>query len=299
MLNDMILDRLATEDLNRVKGLEPARRVAALLELVRKRPDHIPTAGMLLVALRNSKFLEPRAEATKSSPVANPIPLRISQFWDDPSPPQDLLSLSRTWQDVNPAYQHRIFNERTALIYLAERFPQAVAAAYRRCGDATTKADLFRLAVLTAEGGIWADMDDRCNAPISRLIPKSAEAFFWQESTGHLCNNLLGARPEHPILRRALVTAVNAINRGDRDKVWMLTGPGLLSRAFAAEPAASGASWQDVLGQVAVLDESEIWPCVAIHCRTSHKRLGKHWSKTTFEQSKDLGCHQRRVAAVA
>jgi hypothetical protein len=81
------------------------------------------------------------------------------------------------------------------------------------------------------------------------------------------------------------VTAVNAINRGDRDKVWMLTGPGLLSRAFALDLAAAGEGWTKQLARVAVLDDYDLYPHIAINCRTAHKRLGAHWTRTAFAGS--------------
>jgi hypothetical protein len=47
---------------------------------------------------------------------------------------------------------------------------------------------------------------------------------------------------------------------------------------------ASGA-WSDWLNQISVLDEFAVYPAIALHCRTSHKRRGQHWTKTAFGQS--------------
>jgi mannosyltransferase OCH1-like enzyme len=283
LLNDLLIDRKAGTDLRSTKVLPHSSRVPVLLQLVLKRPDHIPTATTLLVTLREGNCFNLSTGTSNAS--VSIIPKRIGQFWDDPDPPDDLLELSKTWRDLNPDHAYVLFNNATAQTYLTAHFPPAVGIAYRRCCDATTKADLFRLAFLSLEGGIWADMDDRCIVPLTSIIPNQAEALFWQESTGHLCNNFMAAKPGHPILQQAFVTAVNAINRGDRDKVWMLTGPGLLSRAFAVAMAQAGDQWRDWLDRIVVLDEFEIWSLVAIHCRTSHKRLGKHWLKLAFPQT--------------
>jgi mannosyltransferase OCH1-like enzyme len=255
--------------------------VPGFLALVRRRPDHIPAALALLVALRDGGAFDRRC-ARRLRP---PMPQRITQFWDAEAPPDDLLAVSRSWRERNPDHHHVLFNDRTARTYLEQQFPAAVATAYRRCRDPTTKADLLRLAVLCHWGGVWADMDDRCLAPVSDVVPAWAAACFWQERSGFLCNNFIAAVPGHPILRRALTTAVTAINRGDRDKVWMLTGPGLLSRAFAVELAQAGDAWSAWLDPVSVLDEFAVYPSIALHCRTSHKRLGQHWTKTAFAQA--------------
>jgi mannosyltransferase OCH1-like enzyme len=285
MLNDLLIDRQAVTELVALKTLDPVRRISALLPLVRKRPDHIPTATMVLVTLRKGNLFNRPTEAAVAGEGRRDIPKLIGQYWDAEKPPPDLLELSKSWRDRNPDHQYVLFDDRTAQAYLVSCFPPAVVNAYRHCTDATTKADLFRLAFLTREGGVWADMDDRCITALSEVIPASAEACFWQETTGTLCNNFMAAKPGHPILRRAFAGAVNAINRGDRDKVWMLTGPGLLSRAFVADMAEAGESWPDYLSRITVLDEFAIWSHVAIHCQASYKKLGNHWMKTAYSES--------------
>jgi mannosyltransferase OCH1-like enzyme len=273
-------------ELSIVKTLDDTAQLPALLSMVRKRPAHIPTAIGLLVALRCRSLLKQRAEKGHQHLSHNTIPTIIGQYWDDPNPPRDLLNLSKSWQMLNPNHRHILFHEPTARTYLKDHFHRSVLTAYLRCNDPTTKADLFRLAFLCREGGVWADMDDRCMAPLSNIVPSAVEAFFWQESAGTLCNNFMGAIPRHPIFLRALGSAVQAINRGDRDKVWMLTGPGLITRAFACEMAESGDNWSGLLDRVTVLDEFELLPHVAIHCRTLHKRLGKHWTQSEFKMSR-------------
>jgi tetratricopeptide (TPR) repeat protein len=283
LLNDFLVDRSAVAELAAIRAAAAETRIAGFLAFTRARPDHIPGSMATLIALRRGGWLDrPAAAAAASGAGQRLIPSRIVQFWDAEEPPGDLLDISRSWAEQNPDHEYLLFNDRTAQAYLAAHFPPAIAMAYRRCDSATVKADLFRLAVLLRQGGVWADMDDRCLEPLPALLPPAVAACFWQEGSGHLCNNFFAAVPGHPVLRRALVTAVNAINRGDRDKVWMLTGPGLLSRAFTAELGAAGAAWPAWLRRNAVLDEFAIHPCIAIHCRTSHKKQGKHWMKTAF-----------------
>jgi tetratricopeptide (TPR) repeat protein len=285
LLNDCRVDRRAILDLCAIRALPADERIAGFLAFIRQRPEHIPGAMALLVALRDGGWFDRPRPPAPQVPGAGAIPRHIGQFWDADEPPPDLRELSRSWSAQNTGYGHVLFNDRTAQAYLTTHFPPPVVMAYRRCEGATTQSDLFRLAFLFRHGGIWADMDDRCLVPLSHIVPAGAAACFWQESTAHLCNNFMAAVPGHPVVRRALATAVQAINRGDRDKVWMLTGPGLLSRAFAVEMAAAGDAWPDWLGSQAVLDEYALHPAIAIHCRTSHKRLGRHWLRTAFAQT--------------
>jgi tetratricopeptide (TPR) repeat protein len=280
MVNEFLVDRKAMDELQTLLPQSPNERIPVLLEAMRKRPNHVPTAIMLLSSLGEAAVFSDKDPITPEP--SSKIPKRISQFWDNPSPPSDLQDLSRSWAEVNPGYDHRLFNEQSALQYLEEGFASSVPMAFQRCRDATTKADLFRLAVLVRDGGIWADMDDRCLKSIEDAIPPQTEIAFWRESLGSIGNNFIATRPAHPIMRRALTDAVVAINRGDRDNVWLQTGPGLLTRAFALTLAESGAQWRSLLGTITVFEEPELFQLVAIHCRASYKRLGQHWSRQSF-----------------
>jgi len=278
MLNDLLLDRAAMEELENLRSLPPDERIEALLPIMRHRPDHIPSATMIVVTLSEGGYFR----SVGGTPVDLSIPMRITQYWDAPAVPEDVLSLSESWRTCNPEWEYRRFDTESALLYLRSYFSPQVSIAFQRAEDATTKADILRLAVLVRDGGVWADMDDRCLQPLAPFFRPGIEALFWQEPSGHIGNNFIATRPKHPVLRKALVLAINALNRGDRDKVWMLTGPGLLTRAFALVLAESGAAWRQQLETVQVVDEFELWRQVAYHCQLSYKIQGRHWSKLAF-----------------
>lgn len=281
MLNDMMLDRAAMAELDGLRALPIPERIEALLGSMRTRPDHIPTATLVTATLREGGYFQPVEETGSGAE----IPKRISQYWDTPSVPEDVLQLSGSWADLNPTWTYRRFNNDTALAYLRSHFPAPVSIAFQRAGDATTKADILRLAVLVRDGGLWADMDDRCLRPLEGFVKPGIRALFWQEPSGHIGNNVMAAEPDHPLLMRALVLAANAVNRGDRDKVWMLTGPGLLTRAFVLAMAEAGFAWRDWLKTVRVVDEFELGRQVAYHCPVSYKVQGRHWSKLSFREA--------------
>lgn len=281
MLNDILLDGAARAQLEALHPLPPEDRLAQLLPAMRARPDHLPTASMITVTLRDAGAFAQAEDP--AAPAA--IPPLIGQYWHDDALPRDVAEVSASWQRLNPGWTYRRFNHESALAYLKAGFPPAVALAYQRAPDATTRADLLRLAVLFRDGGLWADMDDRCLQPVARFLRPGAEALFWQESTGNLGNNVIAARPNHPIMGRALALAVGAIHRGDRDNVWMLTGPGLLTRAFAISLAETSVPWRDWLGRIQIIDDFELWQLVAYHCQLSYKQAGRHWSKRLFNQT--------------
>jgi mannosyltransferase OCH1-like enzyme len=147
------------------------------------------------------------------------------QFWDAPEPPADLAPLMESWRALNPGWSYQRFDLASATAFLKARAPAAVQSAFLHAGDAATKADLFRLAFLALEGGVYADADDRCLAPLEPVRASGVALFGYQEDVGSLANDLIGAAPGHPMLARALADASAALLRGDRDMPWLCTGP--------------------------------------------------------------------------
>jgi hypothetical protein len=152
-----------------------------------------------------------------------------------------------SWRDANPGYDHRLFDNRTAWEFLVAHVSAEAARAFQRA----------------------VDVHDRCLAPLGAdLEPRGL--MVYQESLGSLGANFVAAAPQHPVVLRALALAVEAVNRGDHDTVWLSTGPGLLTRAFAQELAGSAAeTWSR---GVAVLETHELHRMVGVHCPADYKR---------------------------
>ncbi len=266
----------AAADILRLRA--PKERARRLRGLVRRYPDSTAVAVSLLVALRQAGILARRAPA----PEQPPIPCVIAQFWDSGDPPPDVARLMRTWPDHNPDYRIARFDDDSAREFLAARLPPEVLRAYAQVHEPAQQADIFRLAWLATEGGVYTDADDRCLAPLGTILPAGADLVLFQEDLGTLANDFIAARPGHPALLTALDLAVAAINRGDSDIVWLSTGPGLLTRAVAqwlpdwdaAEPAMPDGT--------IVLDRHELFQAVAPGCMTGYKTTRRHWSNSSF-----------------
>lgn len=286
IFDEFVLNRPLLDQLTKIQELTPADRIEPLRALVRLNPDYSPGAIQLLAALREANLIH-RDHPT--APVEGPhqIPRSIIQYWDSPEPPDDVQELMQSWRDHNPGYAYRLFDDAAARQFLEQTYSRDVLTAYRRAEGPAEKADLFRLAYLYAQGGIYADADDRCLGSISQLLPVSASLVVYREdyalgglSVGTLGNNFIAATPQHPVIERALTLATQAINRGDTDVVWLKTGPALMTRAFAqtfAETLLKPAAW---LGKSVVLERSTLSQVCAIHCFTAYKKTKQHWRNT-------------------
>jgi tetratricopeptide (TPR) repeat protein len=280
--DEFVIDRAALDALVAAQTLPPAERIEPLLALVRTAPDHTPTAIALLVALRQAgQFVLCRHEAE-----AHAIPATIMQYWDEATPPDDLAALMESWRTCNPGHRYVRFDHAAAQDFLKARCTPEVLRAYLRAREPAMKADLFRLAYLFAEGGYYGDADDRCLRPLREALPPQASFVAYQENFGTLGNNFLAAAPRHPVIGLALQLAVEAVNRGDDDMLWLSTGPGLMTRAFAQILATSVLRPDAWLERTCILANHELERIVAAHCDVRYKKSRRHWLRAVFGQPK-------------
>ncbi|MDE1905651.1 MAG: tetratricopeptide repeat protein [Rhodospirillales bacterium] len=248
-------------------------RLEALAIIARQVPDSTAPAASLLLAMRQAE----RMDFVPAPDTTSPIPRTITMFWDQPEPPEDVSALMQSWREHNPGFGWRCFSEVEAGDYLDTTFPAPVLQAYQRVRERPQKADIFRLAVLAAEGGIYADADDRCLHPLEALLPPGASLVLAQEEFGCAANHFIAAAPGHPVLQAALRAVVKAINRGDNEIPWLLSGPGLLTRALAQHIAAHGVG--GLPPGLALLDRRQLGGFVAAGCFAAYKTYHLHHRK--------------------
>lgn len=275
ILDEISLDPHLLSQLQRIRRQPPAARVAPLGIALGENPDSTAAAMQLLLAHRAAGPLDTPA------PVAGAaIPYRFCQFWTESDPPPDVLALMASWARHHPGAAITRFDDRTARAYLEARFPAAITSAFNAAREPAMRADLFRLAWLYTEGGIYADADDRCHASLAPLLRPGLAMAFYLEPWATVGNNFLAAAPRQPIIADALREAAGAVLRGDRDLVWLSTGPGMMSRCLArAMVAADG-----LPPGVAVFDRPVLHRHVAMHCFLPYKSGNRHWSQAAFRK---------------
>jgi tetratricopeptide (TPR) repeat protein len=292
LLDEFALDRARIDDLQRIRLLPTDRKLATLKEMVILNPDHTPTAIMLLIALRQAGLIAQTPQPNPNGKFEH-IPKRIVQYWSEAEPPMEIAELMNSWQIAHPDFDYFFFNDQNAQNFLREHNLTDVLRAYRRAVEPAQRADIFRLAFLAINGGIYADADDRCIATTSLFLPPEATFVAYQEDYGTLGNNFLAVIPNHPVICLALRLATNAINRGDNDLLWLSTGPGLLSRAFAqiiSQPRSEVFENQSAT----IFDLGFISRHVGIHCPVVYKKTTRHWGNASFKRRRELDCKKIR-----
>ena len=238
-----------------------------------------------MVALRRAgRFNRPQVPRNS----APRIPELITQFWNDPEPPPDVRRLMDSWASSNPGFGIEVFDDVRAFAYLRERLNPIVAGAFNRTIEPAQRADLFRLARLFLDGGYYIDADDLARGSLNANVPYDAEFFAYQEDLGSIGNNILGVVPGHPVIGLALQEAVAAVTRGDRDIVWLSTGPGLLTRSFASWLVADHSAMGQRIASVTILTVDEMRRVAAMFCHAAYKATNRAWLNNAFPKRKRL-----------
>jgi mannosyltransferase OCH1-like enzyme/Tfp pilus assembly protein PilF len=281
LLDEFVMDPALLAKLNQACKLPAEKKLDALRQLVRDNPDHTAPALLLVLAMRQSGVFS-LGQINFPSDATPRIPRTIVQFWDTEVPPDEISELIASWCANHNDYAHLLFNDESADKFLGAHYPHEVRLAFRRTQQRAQRADIFCLAYLASEGGYYIDVGDLCLARLDTFVPAYVEIVGYQENYATIANNFIGAAPRHPVIVRALQLAVEAVNRGDRDIIWLSTGPGLLTRAFAQ--IAAETRWGNWLSKAAVLELWEAQRLIGIHCPTAYKNTDQHGSRAVFRR---------------
>lgn len=181
------------------------------------------------------------------------IPLVLHQTWKSAELPADLAAFQQSFVRHNPTITLRFYDDAAMDRFVAERFP-AYAATYEGIRFPVQKADLFRVLVVLAEGGIYADMDMECMAPLGPVLAGDRAVFgieaqvtgIRQRELGYdqpfqIANCIFAGPAGHPFLAAFAAEMVRRLSERpvtERRDIEDVTGPKALTRFFyAARPA--------------------------------------------------------------
>ncbi|AOY97560.1 hypothetical protein BKK79_37110 (plasmid) [Cupriavidus sp. USMAA2-4] len=190
--------------------------------------------------------------AAASAPAPGPHqPLALVQYWDSADPPEEVRQALSSWAAANPRLRHTVFCDARARDYLHTHYGADAVAAYDWCHHPAMKSDLFRLAYLARDGGVYVDADEFCRRPLLPLLAELDTVEFIAARSAdvapYLYNAFLLARPGSGIVAHALELMLDGLARARHARhhpdIWHATGPGVLTRAVAgllvADPAVS------------------------------------------------------------
>ena len=251
-----------------------AERAAAMMAILAEEPAHLGTAMSLLITLRHSGVFDHPAPVDRA--VESPIPRCIVQFWDSAEVPPDIADTLSSWPRANPGFEYRLFNDGSAEAFIARHCEPDVLKAFRMANLPAMRADVFRLAFLLTQGGIYADADDLCRHGIDVWLEPGVELVLLQEDLGTIGNNFMAVAPGHPFIKAVLET-VTANILGRQGSIWFASGPGAITLSFCAKylPALRE---QRLPAGLCVIDYCHVQQRISLHLPRRYKQGDTHWS---------------------
>ena len=162
VINELRINPWLLEELQATKEKIGSEKILELGSLQVREPTYLGTALYLAKELRLQGIFDEIQNTLAYDSLATPIPRRIVQYWDESSPPAEVLEICQSWQKFNPDYEHLLFSREQAIAFLKKYYDDKVLQAFANCDQPATEADFFRLAYLNKMGGFYADADDMC-----------------------------------------------------------------------------------------------------------------------------------------
>lgn len=141
------------------------------------------------------------------------IPRILWQTYKSSDPPAAAAACMASWRKYNHNHKFIYMGDLECEEFIEQWFEPEFFEMYKALPVGVMKADVWRVAVVYIYGGIYADVDTECRAPVEDWIGSSSTLVAAVENdTGALGNFAFAAIPRHPALYRVLQTFVELYN---------------------------------------------------------------------------------------
>lgn len=242
------------------------------------------------------------------------IPRILHQTWKTRTIPDEWREARRSWLDAHPRWTHRFWTDDDLERLVRGRAPDLYPS-WREYPDQIQRVDAARYVILREEGGVYADLDMVCLRPLDPLLRH--ELVLPRTRPLGLSNQLMAARPGHPLLDRAVRRLPRAYRRWQRPwiprhfRVLLTTGPLFLTKVYhtsegvggrrtnGGPPAGDGADRRPLdLGDVRILTLDEHGHGDLDRSYVRHLR-GRSWAEWDTHLFNFVHDHWRLLAGAA
>jgi len=135
-----------------------------------------------------------------------------------------------------------------------------------------TRADLFRIALMAVEGGLFADLDEYPRAPVTPLLLGARAVLVIEEGHGTIANNFLAAQPGLALFQRLKTRVAARLRATQTPYAWWDSGPAQLT----LDALIASRDPEESQG-LRFLSQAEYDSCVSTNLPFPHKRGQGHW----------------------
>ena len=230
--------------------------------------------------------------AVSSSPLSAPsIPHIIHQIWLGSAVPSSFSPLQQAWQRLHPHWRYELH---TSLSGFPHSAPPSSPVHHRLlslmagASNYAQQADILRLDLLLAVGGLYADLDFQPFLPFDSLhgLP-AVRLYCGMANTGtvELGNAIIAAAPGHPLVLAALQSLEVATDADTARSIIERTGPGHWTRCVMQWMEERGGERAEEDG-VLVLPPSFLFPLP-----NSLRSLQVEEERLMFRRAESLAMH--------
>ena len=205
---------------------------------------------------------------------------QLIQYWDQPVPPAVLLERMERWKQVHPSWRYQRYDRISASRFIGSTYGPALEEAFLDIRLPAMQADVFRIAMLNARGGVWIDAATTCRQPLDGWLNQRQPLVLLRRAHQQhpkVWNGFIhAAAPGHPLLAAAWHRMASALLARRGERVYRDFGPGLLRDLLAAGAPEAGLQVlqeQDVQAQLQIGSSSEVLPG------------DRHWSRRQQTES--------------
>lgn len=112
--------------------------------------------------------------------------------------------LIQSWISKNVDYEWLFMDDARCDAFIKDNFQSDFYAMYKALPYGVMRADVWRVCVVYAYGGIYVDTDCECVVPINQWINGYSLIVSEEVENGDICNFAFAATPRHPALLYAI-----------------------------------------------------------------------------------------------
>lgn len=131
------------------------------------------------------------------------IPKKIYQTYKSYDLPDNIKKLINSIITINSDFEYEFMDNNECFTFIRENFDDKFVEMYKSIPLDIMRADVWRIAVIYINGGIYCDTDVFCLKGLGDLI-EGEELVIFTEEKGGTSNFFFAAKPKHPSLKRVL-----------------------------------------------------------------------------------------------
>lgn len=129
------------------------------------------------------------------------IPRIIHQTYKTDAIPKHWIEGQRACRSLHADYQYVLWTDQMALEFIEQHYPWFLKT-FKNYRFPIQRADAIRYFVLYHYGGVYIDLDDKCERPLDNLL--KYPAFVRKTSPLGISNDVMGSMPAHPFFWKAI-----------------------------------------------------------------------------------------------